>query len=165
MKDSELQALISLLEDEDPGVKTHVEEQLLVMGATIIPRLEQVWETTEDDFLQARIEDMIHLIQSKAVISNLREWRSAGGGDLLEGWFFVTQYQFPELDIAHFRNGINRLVNRIWLELRNGMTIPEKLVVVNRMLFAKENYRPNRKNLNKVQNYFINGVFETKKGG
>ena len=43
MNENELRALISLLDDDDPGVKEQVEAELLALGETVIPRLEQAW--------------------------------------------------------------------------------------------------------------------------
>ncbi|MEM6345896.1 MAG: transglutaminase-like domain-containing protein [Bacteroidota bacterium] len=164
MKETELKALISLLDDEDPGVKAHVEQQLLGLGQTVIPQLERAWESSEDDLMQSRIEDVIHLIQSRKTIQSLREWRAKGGSDLLEGWFYVTQFHYSELDIDLYRKAINRLVNRIWLELRSGMNVPEQLMVVNRMLFTKEKYRANQRSPHLPQNYNLNTLVETKQG-
>ncbi|MEL6589115.1 MAG: transglutaminase-like domain-containing protein [Bacteroidota bacterium] len=164
MKETELKALISLLDDEDPSVKTHVEQQLLELGELVLPQLERAWESSEDELLQSRIEDVIHLIQSRQSILSLRDWRAKGGGDLLDGWFYTTQYHYPELDFELYRKAINRLVNRIWLELRSGMNIPEQLMVVNRMLFNKEKYRANQRSPHLPQNYYLNTLIETKQG-
>lgn len=164
MNERELKALISLLDDEDPGVKNQVESELLALGENVIPRLEQAWEQSINEKLQERIEDIIQLIQSKKAISQLRDWRAGGGGSLLDGWFFVTQYQYPELDLEMYRKAISRLVNRVWLELRSGMNVPEQLMVVNRMLFVKEKYRANQRNPHQTPNYFLNSLIESKKG-
>ncbi|MFK7924301.1 MAG: transglutaminase-like domain-containing protein [Bacteroidia bacterium] len=164
MKEKELKALISLLDDEDSGVKAHVEQQLLGLGQTVIPQLEQAWESSKNDLLQSRIEDVIHLIQSRKTILSLKEWRSKGGASLLEGWFYVTQFHFPELNIELYRKAINRLVNRIWLELRSGMNVPEQLMVVNRILFTEEKYRANQRSPHLPQNYNLNTLIETKQG-
>ena len=164
MNENELRALISLLDDDDPGVKNQVEAELLALGETVIPKLEQAWEQSINEKLQDRIEDIIHLIQSKKTIVLLRDWRAKGGASLLEGWFYVTQYHFPELDFEMYRKAISRLVNRIWLELRSGMNVPDQLGVVNRMLFVKEKYRSNQRSPHQVNNYYLNHLFEAKKG-
>ncbi len=164
MNEKELKALISLLDDDDPGVKNQVESELLALGEHVIPKLELAWEQSINEKLQARIEDIIHLIQSKKTINHLRDWRAKGGGSLLEGWFYVTQYHYPELDLEMYRKAISRLVNRIWLELRSGMNVPEQMMVINRMLFVQERFRANQRSPHQVQNYFLNTLIESKKG-
>lgn len=163
MKNSELQALISLLEDEDPGVKAHVHKKLISLGDQVIPTLETAWEQ-EDQRVQEQIEEIIYVIQSEQAILALKNWMHSQLPDLLDGWFYLTRYQYPEIEFDNYKGQISRLVNRIWLELRSGMTVPESLMVVNRMLFVRERFRANRKNLNDPQNYFLNGLIDGKKG-
>ncbi|MEO0896314.1 MAG: transglutaminase-like domain-containing protein [Bacteroidota bacterium] len=164
MKDSELKALISLLDDEDPSVEKHVRNKLIELGQEVIPELEQAWESQKDEYVQGRIEDIIHSIQSRDTIFELREWQMAGGGNLLKGWYLVSRYQYPELDFEPYKNQINRLVNRIWLEMRSGMTLPERLKVVNRMLFTREKFRANRRSVSDPSNFYLNTLMDSKKG-
>lgn len=164
MKDSELKALISLLDDEDPNVEQRVKNRLIELGQDALAQLEEAWEANEDEFVQGRIEEIIHSIQSRDTIVDLREWRMAGGGNLLQGWALVSKYQFPELDFEVYRNQINRLVNKIWLEMRSNMTLPERLKVISRMLFVKERFKPNKKAVSEPGNFFLNTFLESRKG-
>lgn len=164
MRDSELKALISLLDDDDPNVEENVRNKLIELGQTVLPQLEAAWESNEDEQIQERIEEIIHSIQSRDIILALREWRMGGGGNLLLGWELVSKYQFPELDFEPYKGQINRLVNRIWLEMRSNMTLPERLKVVSKMLFTKEKFRPNRKAVSEPGNFFLNTLLETHKG-
>ncbi len=164
MKEKEFKALVSLLEDDDPGVEAHVESQLVSMGESVIPRLEQIWEIEDNAQIQERIEDIIHVIQSQRTVIALREWINGSEHDLLQGWFLVTQFQFAELDFTTYKNEVNRLVNRIWLEMREGMNIPERLLVINKMIFERDSYKPNAESLYDPLNYYLNGLIETKKG-
>ncbi|MDP5169041.1 MAG: transglutaminase-like domain-containing protein [Bacteroidia bacterium] len=164
MRDSELKALISLLEDEDPEVKGHVHGRLISLGHEVIPTLESVWEGEENLVVQAAIEEIIYLIQSENAIERLRAWMREDHPQLLDGWAIFTSFQYPELEIDQFKSHIARLVNRTWLELRSGMSMTEKIMMLNRMLFIRERFRANRKNLSDPQNFFLNGLIETKKG-
>lgn len=164
MKDSELKALISLLEDDDPEIQEHVQGRLVSMGNDVIPVLEGAWEASEYQAIQEAIEEVIYTIQSEGAILNLKTWMNAEAPNLLDGWLHLTHFQYPELDADGIRKQINRLVNRTWLELRSGMTIKEKITVFNRMLFGRERFRSNRKNLSDPQNFFINGLLDSRKG-
>ena len=164
MNDSELRALISLLEDDDPEVKGHVHGKLISLGQEVIPLLENVWEGESRDQVQEAIEEIIYQIQSDSAATSLNEWLRSPRPDLLDGWIRLTKFQYPELDEEGIRKQISRLANRTWLELRSGMTSREKVLVINRMLFVRERFRANRKNLSDPQNFFINGLFDTRKG-
>ena len=165
MQESELRALISLLEDEDPAIKTHVEQKLFSLGEMVIPTLEKAWEQEGNEQLQNRIADVIHVIQRQHTITDLKEWKVSKSNDLLKGWYLVTQYQFPELDFGIYKRMVNRLVNKIWLELRGGMSVRDKFRIINRMLFERERFKGvNSHQLFDPQNYYVNGVMETRKG-
>lgn len=164
MTDREFKALVSLLEDDDPGVEAHVQEQLVSMGESVISKLEQFWEDETNNLVQERIEDIIQAIQNNRTIDTLKDWLAHEEGDLLRAWFLVTQFQYPELEYKTFTDEISRLVNRIWLETKVGMGIPERLMVINRMLYSKEKYSSNPDDLYNPSNYFINGLMDTRKG-
>ncbi len=164
MDPSEFSALISLLDDTDPTVESHVMSTLISLGSDAIPQLEAAWEKQTDELVQGRIEDIIDTIQTSVTLEGLEDWKSMGGGSLLRGWFLVSRFQFPELDYITYKNEINRLVNRIWLEFRSGMNLPEKLLVINRMLFVRERFKLNRRSLFEPKNFFLNTLLDTKKG-
>ena len=165
MKEQEFKALISLLEDEDPRIGDHVEQKLLSMGMEILSRLEQAWEIENNERVQTRIEDIIHVIQSQETVDKLIEWMEDPHPSLLEGWFLLTKFRYPELEFEISYNAIQRLVHKIWLEFTPGMNVPQRLKVINRMLYQRENYKANRSVPLDPKNYFLNGFLETKKGG
>lgn len=164
MKESEFKALISLLDDKDPVIQAQLEAQLVSMGREIVSRLAQAGETEKNPDVQHRIKEIIHLIQRQSTIEGLRKWRQAGGEDLLEGWQWVTKYEYPELDPAIFKNEISRLTSKIWLEFRSGMRTSDKLAKINRMLFETERYKANRRSPFDPQNNYLNTLLQSKKG-
>lgn len=165
MKETEFKALISLLEDDDPGVGSHIQNKLLSMGEEVIPRLTEAWEEESDEEIQQRLEDIISLIQHKGTIEELKAWLQEDNPSLLKAWFLVSQYQYPDINFEDYRHHISRLSNRIWLRIRTQMNIPEKLVLIKNMIFTDEGFVPNRKRVYELHNYLINGFFDRKKGG
>ena len=88
MNDNEIKALISLLDDDDTEVATHVEGRIREMGNTIIPFLETEWEGSFDPFLQKRLEELIHDLQYTAVLERLATWKE--GGAMVFGLWRLT---------------------------------------------------------------------------
>ncbi|WNJ16834.1 transglutaminase family protein [Pontibacter sp. G13] len=164
MKSSELQALISLLDDHDPIVEQHVREKLLSLGEEVIPTLEAAWENQTMSHLQTYLEDIIHLIQSDGTVKSLVAWKRSGGESLLEGWFWVTKYLYAGLEMDRFRTELTRLTSRIWLEMRSGMSLMDRLAVVNTMLFNREHFRTVRKQVPEPVQFLLNGLFDSKRG-
>ena len=85
MKTSELNALISLLDDTDERILENVRTKLLSLGPKIIPALESVWEKSFHIDLQYKIEDIIHRIQLADSSQKLSQWVRDGAENLLEG--------------------------------------------------------------------------------
>ena len=164
MTDNEFNALVRLLEDDDPEVSNHVETRLVEMGGDAIPRLEHAWEVVADQVIQERLEEIIHVIQSVDTLEELRAWHEGDGRDLLRAWFLISRYQFPNIAYVLYKNKVNRLVNKIWLDIRRDMNVAEKLMTVNRMLFTNEEFQANKRSLSNPANYFMHTFFEKKKG-
>ena len=62
MQQNEIYALFRLIDDPDNEVFDTVAAKLVHYGREIIPRLERLWEVTEDEAVQERIEMLIHRV-------------------------------------------------------------------------------------------------------
>ena len=56
----EISALFKLIDDPDEEVFGAVSSKIVDFGKTIIPNLENLWETTPNEQIQERIELIIH---------------------------------------------------------------------------------------------------------
>jgi hypothetical protein len=164
LSESEFRALIHLLDDDDEEVTAHVWSTLMALGESGVERLEAEWMQASDPELQRRLEEVLARIHRKAVAKELLEWRKDGGRDLLKGWFLVSKFQFPELDFQKYRNEVNRLVNKTWLELSEQMDAGQKLRVINHMLFKMEGYGPNTTRPNFPHNSHLNYLIDHQQG-
>ncbi|MEM0999117.1 MAG: transglutaminase family protein [Bacteroidota bacterium] len=164
LDEKQFNALITLLDDEDPEVSEHVWTRLSAMGQEGLDRLEAAWEVQEDPAMQARLEDAIAKLHLKEVGRELLDWRKGGGKDLLRGWYLVSRYQFPELEYQKYRNEVNRLVNKTWLELNGRMDANQKLRVVNHILFKMEGYGPNSSRPKFPNNSYLNYLIDQQEG-
>ncbi|MEQ8338804.1 MAG: transglutaminase-like domain-containing protein [Cyclobacteriaceae bacterium] len=164
MKETELKALVSLLEDEDDEVVSHVETKLMEIGTGIIPFLEQEWESNFNPLIQRRIEDMIHGLQFELVQERLLAWKETDDNELLEGLWLVATYQYPDLDYSDLKMEVEQLYHEIWREFKADYAPLDQVRIVNNMLFNKIKFRANTKNFHSPANSMINAVLESKKG-
>jgi len=164
LEDKALRAMIGLLEDPDEAVFDEVKQRLLNIGYPVIDTLEDVWESTFNNLLQTRIEDIIHEIQFNQVLLDLDTWTKEGGIDLLEGAMLIARYQYPDIDEDHVRRNIDLIKKDVWLELNPNLTAYEKVRVLNHILFDVHGFSGNTTNYHAPQNSFINNVLESKKG-
>lgn len=164
MSDSELRALISLLDDPDHAIYDEIKSKLISYGDGVIPHLEQAWEKSFDHLLQDRIEDIIHYLQFQTIKQELTEWKANDEKSLVEGALIVAKYQYPDLEVEKIIDYINQVTQDVWLELNEKLTALEKVKVLNRIVFDIHGFYGNTKNINSPQNSYINNVIETKKG-
>ena len=164
MSDTELRALISLLDDPDDIVFDEIKSKLISYGDNVIPYLEDAWENSFDHLLQNRIEDIIHELQFTAIKNELKEWNTASNKNLLEGAAIIAKYQYPDVDTEKLSTYITQIKQDVWLELNENLTALEKIRVLNRIIFDIHGFYGNTKNINSPQNSYINNVIDTKKG-
>lgn len=164
MEEKELKALVSLLDDEDHQIVSHIEEKILSLGTTIIPYLEKEWETNFNPQVQKRIEDLVHTLQYELVKERLKEWYGSKDQDLLTGMWIIATYQYPDLELDKLKQDLEQIYYETWLEFKPDMYPFDQIKVVNGVLFNKLRFGANTKNFHSPGNSMINVVLETRKG-
>ncbi|MGE0588503.1 MAG: transglutaminase-like domain-containing protein [Cyclobacteriaceae bacterium] len=164
MEEKELKALVSLLDDEDAQIVSHVEEKILSIGVSVIPFLELQWESSFNPKVQQRIEELIHTLQYELVKKRLKDWYASADKDLLTGMWIVSTYQYPDTELTQLRQDLEQIYYETWLEFRNDLYPFDQIKVINSVLFGKLKFGPNSKNFHSPGNSLINVVLEIKKG-
>lgn len=164
MEEKELKALVSLLDDDDKQIVTHIEEKILSLGTTIIPYLEKEWETNFNPHVQKRIEDLVHTLQYELLKERLKNWYQSPEQDLLTGMWIVATYQYPDLELEKLKQDLEQIYYETWLEFKTDLYAFDQIKVVNGVLFNKLRFGANTKNFHSPGNSMINVVLETKKG-
>ncbi|MCB0400698.1 MAG: transglutaminase family protein [Flavobacteriales bacterium] len=164
MSESELNALISLLDDPDAHIYDEIRSKLIAYGDQVIPHLEHAWENSFDHLLQSRIENIIHQLQFSSIQKELSDWKATPDHNLIEGALIIAKYQYPDIDYQKIKAYVQQLKQDVWLELNDNLTALEKVKVLNRILFDIHGLYGNTKNINSPQNSYLNNVVETKKG-
>lgn len=162
--ETELKALVSLLEDEDFEVVRHVENKIISIGSEVIPFLEKEWEGSFNPTVQRKIEELIHMLQFDYLKIRLQEWVNNGAKDLLEGVWIVATYQYPDLELRFLKNEIERLYQEVRLNFENDIHPFDQIKRINTTIFEKLNFRANTKNFHSPGNSMINVVLETHRG-
>jgi regulator of sirC expression with transglutaminase-like and TPR domain len=164
IKESELKALVSLLEDEDEEIVSHVEARLMQIGTGVIPLLEHEWEINFNPRMQRRIEDLIHTLQFELVQERLVDWKENRQDDLLEGLWLVATYQYPDIELEDLKQEVHELYIEVWREFQEDLAPFDQIRVMNSVVFDKLKFRANTKNFHSPANSMINAVLESKKG-
>jgi hypothetical protein len=164
MRDTELKALVSLLDDEDVGIVSHVEEKILSLGTTIIPFLEEEWESNFNPTVQRRIEEIIHMLQYELLKERIDQWYKSDDQDLLTGMWLVATYQYPDLELIKLKQDLEQIYYETWLDFKPDLFPFDQVKIRNGALFKKLKYAANTKNFHSPGNSMLNVVLETKRG-
>ena len=164
MKESELKAMISLLDDPDQEVFQEIEHNLITCGPEVIPLLEQHWEESFDLLLQTRIEDIIEKIQFDQIKNELQLWKLHNNEDLLEGLLIINRYQYPSMDEEQVYFTLAELKRSAWFHMMYEMSPLEKVKLLNNVIFREFGLSGNTTDYHAPSNSFIHRVLESKKG-
>ena len=164
MSDSELKALVSLLDDDDDKIVNQVENKIKSLGQEIIPFLEREWESTFNPGLQRKIEDLIHTLQYKLLKERMEAWYQSEEQDLLTGMWLIATYQYPDFELEKLKRDLDEIYREVWLEFRPDLHPFDQIKVVNGVFFSKLKFGANTKNFHSPGNSLLNIVLETKKG-
>jgi regulator of sirC expression with transglutaminase-like and TPR domain len=112
------------------------------MGQEVIPKLERAWEEATSPQTQENILFALQFLQSNDTLMSLKKWRLAGAKDLLEGWFILSRFRYPNLDFQVFYNRLSRLAHIAWLDLTHKNKMQERVLAINTILYRKEFFQP-----------------------
>ncbi len=164
MNYKELNALISLLEDPDKEIFDSVKSRLVELGIEVLPELESAWESNYDSLIQERAENIIYEIHFRDIVKSLKKWIQKKDKNLLEAWFIISKYQYPDIDEQFYRTKIYNLVSQINLEVEQTYSELEKISAFNRVFFTQNGFRGNTRNFQSPDNSFINTVIDKHMG-
>ena len=164
MDTKEIQALVSLLDDEDTEVLAHVEKKIISLGNMIIPFLESEWENSFHPHVQKRIEDLIHTLQYEALKDNLEDWRIKESNKLLKGVWLIATYQYPDLEYNQLKKDIDKIYQEVWMSHRAHASPHDQIKNLNNVFFSKLKFASNTQNFHSPSNSMLNIVLESRKG-
>jgi hypothetical protein len=160
----ELKALLHLLDDPDKEVYETVSDKIIHYGKEVIPKLENLWENTDDGSVQERIEDIIHKVNFNDVYAHFEKWTQAEKPALMSGAFFLAHYRYPQIDEDSIRKTIKSIYQSCWLELNNYLTPLEQINIVNSIFYNMYKFKGLELEENKPNHYYINEVIESRLG-
>ena len=164
MIDSEIKALITLLEDPDWTVYEAVKNRLSDLGIEILPQLKNAWEISHSDLFLERSSLIIADVQFNQTFNLFKEWVKSDIGSLLEGAFLVAKYNFPDLEYDEILQKTEKIKRDAWLQMNENLTPLEQIRVLNHIIFNIHKYSRNNLDFYSPKNSYINLVLETKKG-
>ena len=160
----EIEALIALLDDEDPEVFEHVSDKLKSFGTDIIPVLEEAWSSEFRPVLHERLENLISEIHLDHILADLADWVAADDPDLITGALLVARHHFNDLDADAARRQLDGIHQTVWLEIGPHLTDLEKVNVLNQFIYQQFGFSGSYSARNEVRHFCLNHVLDSKHG-
>ncbi|MDW8272648.1 MAG: transglutaminase family protein [Chitinophagales bacterium] len=160
----ELNAMVQLLDDNDPEVYNHIFQKLVSFGKNAIPALEEIWSQSQDAYIQQKLEEVIHSIYYEDLLLDFSKWAESENPDLLEGYFLVSRYYYPDLDFDNIKKQIFKIKQRIWVELNYNQSALEQIHVFNQVFYGVFRFEASAGKHLEYSEYCLNNLLETRKG-
>ena len=164
MKQADLKALITLLDDQDLEIYSHIQNKILELGTGLIPLLEKEWESNLNHLVQERIESLIHQLQYSRLQERLVDWIENKQDDLLCGMWVIATYLYPDLELDTLKEQVENLFYEVWKQIEDDTDDFEKIGILNDVIYTQYHFSSNTKNFHSPNNSMINMVLEQKKG-
>lgn len=167
---SQINALIRLVEDPDPEIFGHVKSRLIEMGRSVVPSLTGTIEerkhqlSFDDGWHESRIQHIIEEIHFNEVKKELRAWRESSTRDLLKGSLIISKFQFPEVDEREVEAELDKIKQKVWLEINEENTAFEIVKIFNHVLFDLCGFKSSKSDYYAEENSYLNKVIDSKKG-
>jgi regulator of sirC expression with transglutaminase-like and TPR domain len=161
---SELNALVSLLDDSDIEVRTHVRDRILSLGMEIIPFLEKKWENSFNPEIQKEIEELVHDLQFSMLKQRLEDWKNTEDRDLLAGLWIINTYQYPDIEFEKLNADMHQIYFEVWTAFKNDLPPYDQVRIINNVLFNTLRFSANTKNFHSPANSMLSSVLDSKRG-
>lgn len=155
--------MLHLIDDPDEEVFHTVSEKLISFGKEIIPNLENLWENTQNNELQERIEQLIHKLHFRDLTEDFTAWKN-GDKNLLTGALLVARYHYPDMDTEKVLQDVEKIRRNTWLELNNYLTSLEQANIITGIIYNYFKLKGTEIAYGNPDDFLINKVLETKKG-
>lgn len=164
-KHSEIQALISLLDDEDEEIIENVSNKLISYGRPILATLEEAWGCQDYSSLHfEKIEKIIAKINFNDIYQQLDVWLKDDFATLIDGALILAQLYYTDIDKNKFNEELAKQKQKIWLELNNNYTALENINIFNQVFYNVLGYKSVKTKNFEYNHFCVNNVLETRQG-
>ena len=142
-----------------------MKSKLVEIGAEVVQTLEYNWlQGIHESFHRDRLYEIIRQIQVNTIKDELERWKQSSNRDLLKGSLIISKFQFPDIDEEKIDRDLEKIKQKVWLEISEEHTAFEIVKIFNHVLFDLCGFQSSENNFYTPQNSFIHTVLESKKG-
>jgi len=160
----EINALITLLGDDDLKVKNVAQQKLLELGEPAQQTLRQVAFSDSDGRTRIAAQALLEGFRLERLAQDFNKINRVSDFDLESACFILAKIEYPELDIQQYVNKIDQLALETERRLYGIQGERDKVEVINHFLFDEKGFHGNEKSYYEPENSYINKVLDRQTG-
>lgn len=161
---SEVDSLISLLDDPDESIYKPVAARLRKHGLQALPALETAAAETDNTLRKRRLQALREDIHMNSIIDDFTHWCEAGYFNIVEILSIIARYESPKLKQRDMVEKLDILVYSLKQEISLYSTPLQQVKAINHVLFSVHRFRPDVSNAFNPKNNLIDQVLQRKTG-
>jgi regulator of sirC expression with transglutaminase-like and TPR domain len=162
MANSELSALLNLIDDPDEDVFHSITERFIGMGQEIIPILEEHQLGTHDEELIKKTNYIIDLVALSVLTNELMEWKHSEDQSAIEAALIISKFLNRSFDQENTFFEIEKIRRSIWLELNDYLTPLEEVNIINKIVFGYYKFKGIETNYSKPKDFDLSALISEK---
>jgi regulator of sirC expression with transglutaminase-like and TPR domain len=165
LSESQQEALIQLLGDEDPAVFQRIHETILSQGPAAIPWLEH-YQLNEDPRTRRRVRGLLHKLKADQADNAFLSFCLTHGAilDIEEGLFLLGRTTFPDINLEGYRALLDGYAEEVRNRVGRVRSPQRVLGTLNRLLFIQLGFRGDSADYYSPDNSYLNKVIDRRKG-
>lgn len=161
---STLKSLIFLTDEPDERLFVNIANAIVACGEKALPSLKEKLDNIADPSQMSRLENLIDIIERRSVMDKLDLWRNKREYDLLEPYFILSKYRFPEVDWSSVGLQMIMMVEQAEKELNCNLTPLEQIKILNHVIYDINGFKGDKIAVGNQDYYYLNKLFETHVG-
>ncbi len=164
---SEIQSLVSLLDDPDPYVQGEVKKRLFELGESAVPLLDEQRNAVNDEDERALINDIIRDITYGSVEEDFIDVLESGLGNLAQlekAVLILSRFENPTLRVKEFERKLDNLANTIRDQVRYQPDESKQMHILLNYVFNELGFSGGTTDYYNPRNAYIDRVIERRRG-
>jgi regulator of sirC expression with transglutaminase-like and TPR domain len=165
LRETDRQALVKLLSDDDATVLQLLEEKFLEMGPDGLAFLESVARDAAPDARRGA-RRILHTIRERDVFETFVRFCATCGNafELEAGCWLLARTRYPDLDTVAYQARLNQMARELKERLTGRESPRATIEVCNRYFFRRLGFRGNEEDYYDPDNSYLNRVLDRRLG-
>ena len=156
-----IKSLMFLVDEPDEHLYINIANAIVACGDAALPLLKEKLDQTTEPYVQERLKYLIDTIERQDVVNKLNSWHDKREYDLLEPYFILSKYKFPQSDWNDIGFQIIMIIEQVEKELNYNLTPLEQVKILNHIIYDINRFRGDKVAVSNKDYYYVNKLLET----